>query len=258
MLLNLFFATAVALMSCSKGDKTNQPSSGGKKRVVTGKIVDPSGNPLQGVKVYAGHDTYYNTNVIGVSNEKGEYELDLRGQPGGTWSIHGDVVKTYNNRTYRFRIDPDNSSPVTTTDGGVRNLAWKLTGVIPGYTDDSRIGGYITIMEEGVEYIPTEEIEFKLEPVGTLVDGSNGQTIIRRAESFPYDLTGLYNHEGLRDIPVGRYKITATHKPASGKVYKLKLAVRYNNTYAATITADFKQEAAYTFQEIDLNVKVEN
>lgn len=254
---HLFIALSLSVLSCSKGAGDIDSSQELKKGIVSGKVIDPSGKPLAGVKIYAGHDTYYNTNVLTVSNEKGEYQLDLRGQPAGTWSIHGDVVKNYNQQTYRFRLDPENSDPVTTSDGGVRNLAWKLKGLIPGSAQDNRLGGYITMMQEGVEYLPLNEIEFKLEPIGTLVDGSQGEIMVQRAEQFPTNLTGLYNYEGLRDIPVGRYKITATHRPAGGKVYKLKLARRYAPAYTESITADFKQEEAYTFQEIDLNVRVE-
>lgn len=245
------------MVACSK---KNDSTAGGppesQKGVITGKITDPSGKPLEGATVYAGHDTYYNTNVIGVSDSKGIYTLDLRGQPNGTWSIHADVVKKFNNRTFKFRVDPVNSDPLTTTEGGQRDLKWQLEGQIPGTTNDARLGGYVTFMQTGTDYIPTEEIEFILEPVGVLVDGSIGQTITRRAEVFPYNLNGLYNYEGLRDIPVGTYKISAVHKPASGDPFQLTVSPQGSSDYAASVTATFNQETAYTFQEIALLINV--
>lgn len=254
-LLN-FILPALLILSCSKkGGAGDSPDN--VRGMVSGRITDASGNPLAGVTVYAGHDTYYNTNVIGVSNNNGIYTLDLRGQPGGTWSIHADVVKDYNGRSYRFRVDPANTAPLTTTEGGVRDLTWALKGVIPGSTDDSRLGGYVTFIQSGYEYVPIEELQFKLEPIGTLVDGTQGVTIVRMAEVFPYNLTGLYNREGLRDIPVGRYKVSVTHKPAAGPAVAVRIAAKGSDSYSTSLTADFKQDAAYTFQEMELNIKID-
>lgn len=249
-----FLIAALLLISCSKGNdsESGRGNGGAQKGVINGKITDPSGNALAGVKVYADHHTYYNTNVIGVTNEKGEYSLNMKGQPAGSWSIHGEYIKTYNNISFTFRIEPANADPLTTTDGGVRDMKWQLTGTIPGTTDDSRIGGYVTFMSD--DFTPAEEVEFHLEPIGALVDGSTGQTIIRRAENFPYHLNGLYDNKGLRDIPVGRYKISAVHKPAEGAPMDLLVSKR-GGAYASSITADFGQEAPNNYQEIDLNIK---
>lgn len=245
-----FFIAALLLISCSKGNSSG--SAGSQTGVIKGKITDPSGKPLAGVTVYAGHDTYYNTNVIGVTNDKGEYSLNMNGQPAGTWSIHGEYIKTYNNVSFTFRIEPTNRDPLTTGDGGVRDMKWELTGTIPGSTDDSRIGGYITYMSD--DFTPADEVEFHLEPVGNLVDGTAGETIIRVGEYFPYHLNGLYDNKGLRDIPVGRYKISVVHKPAEGEPMVLHVA-RHGGAYASSIVADFKQEAPNSYQEIDLNIK---
>jgi len=242
----------IAVLLISSCSQKSDAEIGAEKGSVTGKIMDAGGQPLKGVTVYAGHHTYYNTNVIGVTNEKGEYALNLKGQPGGSWSVHGEYIKTYNNMTYTFRLEPENTDPLTTTEGGVRNMKWKLTGLIPGTTDDSRIGGYVTYMSD--DFIPAEEVEFRLEPVGKLVDGSSGQTIVRKAENFPYHLSGLYDNKGLRDIPVGRYKISAVHKPTEGVPIALKVAKR-GGTYESNIIADFKQEVPNSYQEIELNIK---
>lgn len=240
----------ILLCSCSKEGQSEQPGTG--KGIINGKITDAEGKPLAGVTLYAGHHTYYNTNVIGTTNDKGEYSLNMKGQPGGSWSIHGEYIKKYNDITYTFRIEPENTAPLTTTDGGVRNMKWQLTGVIPGSTDDSRIGGYVTYMSD--DFIPAQEIEFRLEPVGALVDGSTGQTIVRKAENFPYHLSGLYDNKGLRDIPVGKYKVSAMHKPAVGAAKTLLVATRGANYENYTI-ADFRQEAPNSYQEIELNIK---
>lgn len=144
---------------------------------------------------------------------------------GGSWSVYGQYIKSYNGTTYTFDINPENTGPVT-NEGGVRNMTWKLTGVIPGSTDDTRLGGYVTFYEASPDYIPASEVELTLTPEGPLVDGTTGATIVRMAEQFPTSIFGFYNNQGLRDIPVGRYKVEAKHKPTNGPVKEMVVALQ--------------------------------
>jgi hypothetical protein len=247
----------VATTACSKGDKAS-PSNPGEPQasngIVSGKVVDQHGNPVSGATVYAGHTEWYNTNVIGKSDAGGNYRLDIS-NVGGTYMIHGELIKTYNGIPYRFYLYPDDETPVNSTDGGVRKITWRLSGTVPG-TLNSKIGGIVNFHQAfgNEEYWSFEDIELTLTPVGKLVDGSDGAVIKSKAQNFA-EIIGAYNNIGLNDVPVGRYKISAKYIPQNGEPVNLVLKLRDDDSYTAELTADFQQEAAETFQEIPMDIK---
>src|SRR5689334_13314353 len=205
-LLSTIWVAAMMLMAtaaCSKGDKTSDPgqpqSSDG---IVTGKVVDEHGNPINGATIFAGHTEWYNTNVIGKSDANGNYRLDIS-DVGGTYLIHGELVKTYNGIPYKFSLYPDDETPVNSTDGGVRKITWRLSGTVPG-TLNSKIGGIVNFHQAfgNEEYWDWKDVELTLTPVGKLVDGSDGSVIKAKAQGFA-EIIGAYNSIGLNDVPVG-------------------------------------------------------
>lgn len=254
--LFLLVATSCLFAFCSKKDTdTDTPAAAAQKGYVTGKITGPNGQPLAGVTVYASHHTWANMHVIGTTDAAGLYKLKVSDQPGGSWSVYAEHKKTYNGTAYRFDIKPQNTDPLT-NDGGVRDMQWTLTGLIPGSTDDTRLGGYLTFFENSPDYIPASEVEFTLTPAGPLVDGSTGAVLVRNASQFPTAIFGFYNNQGVRDVPVGRYKIEVRHKPASGPAQPMVVCRQGEWDYQPSITADFIQESFSSFQELPLNVKL--
>ena len=251
----MLLVAGTIIASCSKSNGETTPEQDNGKGYVTGRLFDAKGNPVEGVEVTASHHTWYNTTSSAVTDANGNYKLSVS-SPKGSWNISAQVVKVYNGKTYRFTVNPDNV--VVTHEGGVRNMSWRLTGPMPGAPGDVKVGGYITYMDDNGEYIPESEIEFTLVPQGPLVDGSAGPTIITSAIHFPETFTGMFSSSGLRDVPVGRYKISARHIAPDGSIRKLLLSVRYSGIFAETVTADFEQEAAYTWQEIALFTRVKD
>lgn len=258
-LLFILLLTSNLFSNCSK-DKVEKVDNGdtpAKKGFITGKILDPQGKPLAGARVTASHSTWYNTTISGVTNDKGIYTLDMNGQPGGNWSLMAKYTTPtpYNGKTYVFELRSEDATPVTTpTEGIVRNMSWKLSGVVPGSTTDARIGTYLTYFS-GVD-VPDEELEFTLEPVGPLVDGSTGKTIVARASSFPSSFIGMYSNIGVRDIPTGRYKVSVHHVPPAGSPVKtIKLSVRGKGDYQNSVTVDPSQDPVYTnYTELELDL----
>ncbi len=243
----------VASTACSKSKGESTPIESTAKGYATGRLTDGSGNPLAGAQVIASHNTYYNTTASATTDENGYYKLNLS-NPKGNWSINAEIKRTYNGKHYRFDVYSDNSTSIT-HEGGVRNFIWKLTGHLPGAQSDIKVGGYITYMDDNSVVVPENEIEFTLIPQGNLVDGTSGQTINKRAEHFPETYNYMFSSSGLRDVPVGRYKISARHIPPAGTPKPLLLSIRYSGTFSESVIADFEQEDAQTWQEIALFTK---
>jgi hypothetical protein len=252
-LLMMLLLAGTFSASCSKSNNEPKAEPDISKGFITGKLADANGNPVAGVEVVASHSTYYNTTATAQTDENGHYKLNVA-NPKGNWTVEAQVVRIYNGKTYRFYVYPENGGPIT-HDGAVRNFSWKLTGQVPGAHSDIRVGGYITYMDDNANYIPENEIEFTLVPEGKLVDGTNGVTITKRAEQFPETYNYMFSNSGIRDVPVGRYRISARHLPPNGIPKKLLLSVRYSGVFAETISADFEQEAAQTWQEIPILTK---
>ena len=238
--LALLLLTALTFTSCEE-DIEEKPvdKEEGEAGYVKGRLLSPQGQPIAGAKVYAGHTTYYNTNVVGVTDADGFYKLDIQ-QPGGTWMVHAEVTRPYNGATYDFYVYADNADPVSGTAGAIRNLNWKLSGAIPG-TTNGKYGAKVAYYDNSSIFIRGEEIEFTLVPQGPLVDGSTGQTITARATGR-FAMTGTTIGSGLDDVPMGRYRITARYVPANGSAPRvLGIRLRDNGTYTDNVLIDFEQ-----------------
>ncbi|RYY08428.1 MAG: hypothetical protein EOO04_40040 [Chitinophagaceae bacterium] len=97
------------------------------------------------------------------------------------------------------------------------------------------MGGYLSYYCEADDFINPSEIEFTLKPDGPLVDGSVGQTIVAKATDFPSRISGLYMNSGLRDIPVGRYQVSARHIPVNGSPKVLKIKQRGHTSFQSSL-----------------------
>lgn len=206
------------ILACGKSDK-----SGGQ---LTGKVTDTQGKPIAGAEIIADNTVIYNSNVLGNSNNDGNFSLKLFGN--FTWMAHAQISKTYNNKKYTFRLHPDNAEAFT-SGGAVRNFSWKLRG--PSYEGTNMFYGSMIQLQNVIgDYTLAEEVDFTLTPVGTLVDGSTGQTITMRGGEPRTDA-----YYKLMDIPLGRYKLTAKHE---GRV--LQLMNYITNQTGTELTLDFE------------------
>jgi hypothetical protein len=199
-----------------------------QKGYATGKAVDTGGKPLADVEIVANNTQLYNSNVVGRTDSKGEYKLQLT---PGSWYVRGTVKVQYDNRTYVLDLHPETDGAFAGTEGAVRNLRWKLTGAKP--TEFGATGHYGGLVEVYADnFFDADKVELTLEPVDKLIDGSTGQKIVRRLEGGSIGQT--------EDIPLGRYRISARYVP-TGQVVKVRL--RNEGTYGADVTSSF--EPAY-------------
>ena len=162
-----------------------------------------------------------------------------------TWAMSATHVVEFHGRTYSFPLHPSNDKAFAGNTGAVRDFAWKLTGKRP---DGGSYGAFVVGYTEPGDYsFELKDVELTLEPDGELVDGSNGETITGRLENTP-------DGDAVTDVPVGRYKISAT-------VGSSPLGIRIRNSdaaYASSVTSDF--DAPYgslPIYRIDVEVKAQ-
>jgi len=215
--------------ACTTPDPAIEPAPGSaQKGYATGKAVDTGGKPLADVEIVANNTQLYNSNVVGRTDGKGEYKLQLT---PGSWYVRGTVKVQYDNRTYVLDLHPETDGAFDGTEGAVRNLRWKLTGAKP--TEFGATGHYGGLVEMYADnFFDTDKVELTLEPVDKLIDGSTGQKIVRRLEGGSIGDT--------EDIPLGRYRISARYVP-TGQVVQVRL--RNEGTYGPDVTSSF--EPAY-------------
>lgn len=176
--------------------KTDGPAGQGGKLI--GTVKDMSGNALAGATVLVDNSIFFNSNLSTSSDEVGSYNIALPST--GAWYAFAMINRQYNGKTYRCFLHPHDPHGFG-AEGGIRNFTWKLSGERPQPLS-GHYGGTITIDHFPGIYLDTEKIEFTLIPEGRLIDGSEGQTLKRKATD------GLQ----IADVPIGRYRISARYE----------------------------------------------
>ena len=194
---------SLTLISCKKSDSDGSKAEAG---YATGRVTDTKGNPVQGVSVIIENQMTGNHNYLnGVTDKNGFYKIKLSAV--GTFQISAEKDIAFNNKQYKMQFHKDNSA-VFGPDGGpsaVRNFQWRLSG--PGnHETDGYYGGGIEISTELGSYIDDiENAEFKLEPQGSLIDGTPGAILTLKCGA---PMTTYYGQ--LVSIPIAKYKLSAT------------------------------------------------
>lgn len=177
--------------------------------VVKGRVTTQDGRPLPGVEVGAENTFGYSSYLYGVTDDDGHYRIDLSGAPNTTWRMFGTVKLEYEGTKYNEELYVDTTS-FPSDKGAIRDFEWRLTGPKGDY--DLRYGGSIYVVEDkdwDLEDPPEiEEIEWvtlTLDPVGPLIDGSEGEQVVRAVGDY-----------WIHDVPKGRYRISATYTEPRG------------------------------------------
>src|SRR5690606_1252525 len=112
-------------------------------------------------------------------------------------------------------------------EGAVRNFEWRLTGKRPEPLS-GEYGGLVTFDSYPGVYIDDKQIEFTFTPLTPLIDGSTGTTLQLKS---PDGYT-------LKDIPMGRYEVTARYQGKSVKLRKWNT----DDTFQEKFILDFEPE----------------
>jgi len=223
------FASIIAgsclfMTACKKTNATDAGSSNEKGRV-KGHVVDTKGNPIANAKVVIENTVLYASYVHATTDGDGFYNTTV---PNGSWKVSVQIEKQYLGVNYKFDLHPDNANPFSGSESAERNFSWKLAGAKPegaGY-----YGGYVMLYNEPGSVFDIQDVELTLIPVDLLVDGSNGQHIIKKTTKVGG------GEDGIADVPLGKYKISAWNT-ATGE--SLQVRLRNNGDYSSSIAALF-------------------
>lgn len=220
----LMTVALLILVACNTAAQPTPPSNT-EPGIVKGIAVDGQGKPLAGVEVVANNTQFYNANIVGKTDAQGRYRLQLT---SGSWQMTASYMREYNGQSYRIELTPDKDAAFAGTEGAVRNFKWIIGG-------EARQGSVFVYSDIGIELLDSEHIELTLVPQGPLLDGSTGKTMVGKLKSTP-------DGDGLTNIPLGRYKISARYMVPGEAVQGLEVKGRKagDETYASTITADFE------------------
>lgn len=204
----------------------------GKAGYVVGKVTDPQGRPLAQATIFTDNTILKGRGSETTSGSDGSYKIALV-VGAGQWTAKGYMLKQYNDHVYKINLDPANPDSFSEDEKPVRNFQWKLSGHIPDLSLDLYYGGTMEMSRDlnANDLRDNENIEFTFTPVGPLIDGSAGKTLTLRAKKR-YDTY-------LKDIPMGRYKVTAVYKPTGEALRVCDYYNDFDYNYAPSVTVDF-------------------
>jgi len=177
--LSLALILFYSCQACGDEDTGVDPV-GSEEGYATGKVTDTNGNPIAGASISIDNTMFYNSNIITMTNTNGTYKEKLA--TVGTYNVTATLTKELNGKLYTLDLHPEKYE-IMSNAGGVRNFQLKLTGRKAdglGY-----YGATVGINAAVGSYIyDSENIEFTLEPVGKLIDGSTGKTLVMSRYPF--------------------------------------------------------------------------
>lgn len=245
--LYLLLTMLLGATACQPNPDPIGPDGGNSEQgVVRGRVVDGQGRGVANAEIIANSTDWYKTTTA-YTDANGNYRMKLpNGIAEGSYTASGTVTMKYHGQNFKMALYEEDTRVFSAYDGAVRNFQFKLTGkrTVDDDANSSPLGGRIEV-HENVYNVKGDNVEITLEPVGPLIDGSTGKTLV-----LPMPQNSYY----LNDIPVGQYRITARDK-----VTGQKLGVTIKDTfkdYAPSVTTLFKEKdfVGDTFWEIILLV----
>jgi len=216
--------------------------------VVTGRVVDPQGQPLSGVEVVADNLLLYDSNVLGRTGSDGSYRIQLP-EVASTYRITASYTKRWQGRDWVFPLEAQDEDEIAGNEGGDVDFEWKLTGQRP---DGGFYGGMVVVYNSYADLeLEETNVELTLTPVGPLVDGSSGSEITAKP-------VVTADGDAIRGVPIGQYTITARYV-APGQTPEPLLVRRRNSgaAFSAALAGSFEAPYGTSLGIYQIDVEVE-
>jgi hypothetical protein len=217
--------------------------------VISGRVTTEVGTPVAGASLrivgYTGGANLGQEIETVSSAADGTYRYQV---PSGLYEVLGEGPLDFEGQTYLFLLDPaDGSCEQEMSEAGiVKDFVLRLSGLmtcLDGVDPENYLfyhGAAVQLFSRLASAAPHDIVEYRLEPVGSLGDGSAGQvltmqrTVTAHSSSFgPLDGTSY-----LYDIPLGRYLLSATLLAPAGPV-PLLVSTATDPTPAQSVEVSF-------------------
>ena len=202
------------------GAATSRPAT--ESGVITGRVTTEQGDPVAGAKIrvvgYVGSDTLGRDIETVTSGSDGVYRYEAG---AGLYEVLGVAPLSFDGGTYLFDLEPADGScdQEMAEDGIVEDMVVRLTGISPCNTGADPTA-YLEYHGAAVQLFGRLSgsrsgdtvIEYVLDPVTPLADGSQGETLTlrRTIDALQTSFGPLESSWILHDIPLARYEVTAS------------------------------------------------
>ncbi|KRE33046.1 hypothetical protein ASG85_15355 [Paenibacillus sp. Soil724D2] len=209
--------------------------------VVKGYVRDAKGNPIPDVEIFADNTLLYDSNLLAVTDESGHYRIELP-QIATTYRMGANITKEFNGKNFTFHLAADVDRPLAGSTGAVRDFTWKkFDGHIFVYPNFSSF-------DDSLPEFDMSDLEITLTPVGPLLDGSTGQTLIKRGGPVP-------GGAGIDHVPIGRYKASARWLPEGHEPLPMQISVK-GGKYADSAEFEFGESITTSYYISEFVVKL--
>lgn len=201
--------------------------------VISGRVTTASGDPLAGAQIrivgYTGGATLGQEIETVATDGDGRYRYAVA---RGLYEVLGQAALDFDGQTYTFDLDPvDRRCDQRMSDDGivqdlVLNLAGPRACVIDDPGDNYALfhGAAIQLFDRlERDPVPDAVVEYILEPIGPLADGSAGRSLAmeRTIEALHTSAGPIEDTWILHDIPLGIYRVSASLQEPDGAVTPL-------------------------------------
>ncbi|RAP74741.1 stalk domain-containing protein [Paenibacillus montanisoli] len=215
------FTTKGSVSTITIGSGGSGTSEKAEPYVVKGRVVDPSGKPVEGAEVFADNQLIYNSNLTVVTDAQGYYRIELP-LLATTWNMGGYYNLKSGSKVLRIDLESVTDKPFAGNTGAIRNFVMN---------PETSIGELYVYSDIG-DYFSESDIMLTVTPI---VGGKEGKPITKRGYNFPGGF-------GLQELSAaGTYKITAQYAPEGEVPQPALVRVRYTKEYMASTVFTFSE-----------------
>lgn len=248
-----FYVALLALLSLTQVccDQSVGPFDGstGENGYLVGMVTDPAGRALQQASIHIEHAVLTGKGSQTQPGVNGAYKIVVA-KGLGQWVARGYVLQKFNGRLYKILLHPENADSFSDDEKAVRNFQWKLQGHVPDWSLNQFYGGTAELQRDpnsGIEN--NEKVLFTFEPVGSLIDGSQGKTLKLKGGK-----RGTQDYNFIHDIPIGKYKVTAIYEP-TGEALLVTDSWNDGDYRASAIMEFFGTDASYRSNQMGIGFR---
>jgi hypothetical protein len=218
--------------------------------VIAGRITLQDGRPVPGASLrivgYTGGDTLGRDIETVTSGADGTYRYEAA---SGLYEVRAQGPLTFEGKTYLFNLDPVDGScdQEMSDDGIVKDFVLRLSGLqqcVDGGVNPDNYNFYhgaaIQLFSGLTTAAPHDVVEYRLEPIGALADGSTGSALVmqRTVAAHTNHFGPIDETSNLYDIPLGRYLVSAALIAPDGA--RLPLLVSTTGAPAQSVEVAFE------------------